>query len=78
MTFETDQLDKVTGTLQHVIFASSDSYFKILSVQIADSTLTDWETPEIIVTGTFADVQEGSTYAFFGQVVRTSQIRGNN
>lgn len=70
MTFETDQLDKVTGTLQHVIFASSDSYFKILSVQIDDSTLTDWETPEIIVTGTFADVQEGSTYAFFGQVVR--------
>lgn len=70
MAFDTTQLDKITGTLQHVIFASSDSYFKILSVQIDDTTLTDWDATEIIVTGTFADVQEGSTYAFFGQVVR--------
>ncbi len=70
MAFPTVQLDKITGTLQHVIFASSDSYFKILSVQIDEATLADWDAPEIIVTGTFADVQEGSTYAFYGQVVR--------
>ena len=70
MAFPTEQLDKITGTLQHVIFASSDSYFKILSVQIDEATLADWDAPEIIVTGTFADVQEGSTYAFYGQVVR--------
>ncbi|MGX7042317.1 SF1B family DNA helicase RecD2 [Leuconostoc holzapfelii] len=70
MAFPTEQLDKITGTLQHIIFASSDSYFKILSVQIDEATLVDWDAPEIIVTGTFADVQEGSTYAFYGQVVR--------
>ncbi|MEX0380557.1 ATP-dependent RecD-like DNA helicase [Leuconostoc sp. MS02] len=67
---EETQLEKITGTLQNVIFASSDSYFKILSIQIEDSTLENWQEPEIIATGTFADVQEGSMYAFYGTVVR--------
>ncbi|CCF25443.1 SF1B family DNA helicase RecD2 [Leuconostoc citreum] len=67
---EEQQLDKVSGTLQHVIFASNDSYFKILSIQIDDATLNQWDEPEIIATGTFADVQEGSMYAFYGTIVR--------
>jgi len=70
MAYQEQQLEKITGTLQNVIFASSDSYFKILSIQIDDSTLEDWDEPEIIATGTFADVQEGSVYAFYGNVVR--------
>ncbi|CAM3128054.1 ATP-dependent RecD-like DNA helicase [Leuconostoc rapi] len=70
MAYQEQQLEKITGTLQNVIFASSDSYFKILSVQIDDSTLENWDEPEIITTGTFADVQEGSVYAFYGSVVR--------
>lgn len=64
------QLDKVTGTLQTVIFASSDSYFKILLINIEESTLDNWDTSEIIVTGTFADVQDGSVYSFYGHVVK--------
>ena len=67
---EEQQLDKVSGTLQHVIFASNDSYFKILSIQIDDATLNQWDEPEIIATGTFADVQEVSMYAFYGTIVR--------
>ena len=70
MAYQEQQLEKITGTLQNVIFASSDSYFKILSVQIDDSTLENWDETEIIATGTFADVQEGSVYAFYGSVVR--------
>ncbi|CAH1850060.1 ATP-dependent RecD-like DNA helicase [Convivina intestini] len=70
MTEQEEQLDMVSGTLQNIIFAASDSYFKILSVLVEDSTLTDWQEPEIIVTGTFADVQEGSVYNFYGDLVR--------
>lgn len=70
MTYQEQQLEQITGTLKNVIFASSDSYFKILSVQIDDSTLENWDEPEIITTGTFADVQEGSVYAFYGVIVR--------
>ena len=70
MVYQEQQLEKITGTLQNVIFASSDSYFKILSILIEESTLESWQEPEIIATGTFADVQEGSVYAFYGNVVR--------
>ncbi|CAM3061809.1 ATP-dependent RecD-like DNA helicase [Leuconostoc gasicomitatum] len=70
MAYQEQQLEKITGTLQNVIFASSDSYFKILSILIEESTLESWQEPEIIATGTFADVQEGSVYAFYGTVVR--------
>lgn len=70
MAYQEAQLEKITGTLQNVIFASSDSYFKILSVQIQDTTLENWDESEIIATGTFADVQEGSVYSFYGVVVR--------
>lgn len=70
MALVTTELDKVIGTLQSVIFASTDSYFKILSVSVEETSLDDWGAPEIIVTGTFGDVQEGSVYAFYGQTVR--------
>ncbi|MGO2223494.1 MAG: AAA family ATPase, partial [Leuconostoc falkenbergense] len=70
MALVTTELDKVIGTLQSVIFTSTDSYFKILSVSVEETSLDDWDAPEIIVTGTFGDVQEGRVYAFYGQTVR--------
>ncbi|CAK1231790.1 ATP-dependent RecD-like DNA helicase [Fructobacillus fructosus] len=60
--------NQVKGVLQNVIFAAKDSYFKILSVQV-ESDDFDWDEDELIVTGTFASVKPGSTYAFFGQLV---------
>ncbi|GAP03670.1 ATP-dependent RecD-like DNA helicase [Fructobacillus tropaeoli] len=61
--------NQITGTLQNVIFSANDSYFKILSVTVNETDLEDWDEEEIIVTGTFASVKPGSTYAFFGQLV---------
>lgn len=60
--------NQVTGTLKNVIFSASDSYFKILSVEVKDNDF-DWDEEELVVTGTFASVKPGSTYAFFGQLV---------
>ena len=70
MTYVDEELEKISGTLQHVVFASTDSYFKILSIQIEESTLDNWPETEIIATGTFADVQEGSMYSFYGHLVK--------
>ncbi|CAK1222129.1 ATP-dependent RecD-like DNA helicase [Fructobacillus evanidus] len=61
--------NQITGTLQNVIFSANDSYFKILSVTVNETDLEDWDEEEIIVTGTFASVKPGSTYAFYGQLV---------
>ncbi|USS92329.1 ATP-dependent RecD-like DNA helicase [Fructobacillus americanaquae] len=61
--------NQITATLQNVIFSASDSYFKILSVTVDETDLEDWDEEEIIVTGTFASVKPGSTYAFYGQLV---------
>ncbi|CAK1226287.1 ATPase/5<92_-3<92_ helicase helicase subunit RecD of the DNA repair enzyme RecBCD (exonuclease V) (RecD) [Fructobacillus tropaeoli] len=61
--------NQITGTLQNVIFSANDSYFKILSVTVNETDLENWDEEEIIVTGTFASVKPGSTYAFFGQLV---------
>ncbi|MFC4760363.1 ATP-dependent RecD-like DNA helicase [Fructobacillus durionis] len=60
--------NQVKGILQNVIFAAKDSYFKILSVQVEEDDF-DWDADELIVTGTFASVKPGSTYAFYGQLV---------
>ncbi|MCK8617203.1 ATP-dependent RecD-like DNA helicase [Fructobacillus sp. M158] len=60
--------NQVKGVLQNVIFAAKDSYFKILSVSVEENDF-DWDEEELIVTGTFASVKPGSTYAFFGQLV---------
>lgn len=59
----------VLGTLRSVLFESADSYFKILLIEPQDVSF-DWETPEIVVTGTFADVTLGAIYAFYGQLTR--------
>ncbi|CAK1230206.1 ATP-dependent RecD-like DNA helicase [Fructobacillus cardui] len=61
--------NQITGTLQNVIFSANDSYFKILSVTVNKTDLEDWDEEGIIVTGTFASVKPGSTYAFYGQLV---------
>ncbi|CAK8054082.1 SF1B family DNA helicase RecD2 [Eupransor demetentiae] len=69
MSGQDQELEQVTGTLQNIIFKASDSYFKILSIAVDDTSLADWSEPEMIVTGTFADVQEGSGYTFYGSLV---------
>ncbi|WP_081460879.1 YrrC family ATP-dependent DNA helicase [Fructobacillus fructosus] len=66
--------NQVKGVLQNVIFAAKDSYFKILSVQV-ESDDFDWDEDELIVTGTFASVKPGSTYAFFWSTSDPSPLR---
>ncbi|MDF7626901.1 ATP-dependent RecD-like DNA helicase [Lactobacillaceae bacterium L1_55_11] len=69
MAEATSQHEQVTGTLGRVIFSAQDSYFKILSIEVEDTNIDGWNEPEMIVTGSFADVQEGGNYTFYGRLV---------
>lgn len=48
-----------SGNIDRVIFENASNFFKIILLEIEDSD-SDFEDFEIIVTGTIADVIEGS------------------
>lgn len=57
------------GELLGEVFQSDTSMFKILSVKIVGE-LAGYPDTEIRVTGNFADLKEGTSYRFTGQLVR--------
>ncbi|WP_407879859.1 SF1B family DNA helicase RecD2 [Furfurilactobacillus entadae] len=60
--------DYVVGKVATIFFSSSDSFYKVLLVHVNETTL-DWVEDEIVVTGSFGDVNEEGTYRFFGKIV---------
>ena len=57
-----------TGSIERIIFENASNFFKILLLNIedTDSSLDDFE---IIVTGIMAEVIEGESYTFWGELV---------
>lgn len=58
-----------SGTIERVIFENANNFFKIILLEI-DDTDSDFDDFEIIVTGTIADVIEGETYTFWGELTQ--------
>ncbi len=58
-----------SGRVERVIFENQSNYYKILLVDL-DETDSDYAGTELIVTGTFANIVEGSSYRFYGQLVQ--------
>lgn len=58
-----------SGTVERVIFENASNFFKILLLEIED-TDSDFEEVEIIVTGTMADIVEGESYTFWGELTQ--------
>ncbi|QEY06970.1 ATP-dependent RecD-like DNA helicase [Streptococcus ratti] len=58
-----------SGTIERVIFENANNFFKIILLEI-DDTDSDFDDFEIIVTGTIADVIEGETYTFWGELTK--------
>ena len=52
-----------SGTVERVIFENASNFFRIVLMSIED-TDADFDEPEIIVTGTMADIAEGEDYTF--------------
>ncbi|BDZ31137.1 ATP-dependent RecD-like DNA helicase [Lactiplantibacillus brownii] len=59
----------IVGKVAAVFFSSSDSFYKVLLVKVTEQNI-DWSEDEIVVTGSFADIQEEATYKFTGKTVR--------
>lgn len=59
----------IVGKVAAVFFSSSDSFYKVLLVKVTEQNI-DWSEDEIVVTGSFADIQEEGTYKFTGKTVR--------
>ncbi|MBG9367529.1 ATP-dependent RecD-like DNA helicase [Streptococcus sp. NLN64] len=58
-----------SGRVERIIFENQNNYFKILLVDL-DETDSDYSASEVIITGTFATIVEGSSYRFYGQLVQ--------
>lgn len=58
-----------SGRVDRVIFENPNNFYKILLVDL-DETDSDYVGSELIVTGTFATIVEGSAYRFYGQLVQ--------
>lgn len=59
-----------TGSIERVIFENPSNFFRILLLDISDTDAKDYDDFEIIVTGTMADILEGESYTFWGELVQ--------
>lgn len=60
-------IPQVTGQIQTVLFSASDSFYKVLRLEISDKNF-EYNDDEITITGSFGDIQIGSSYEFTGQL----------
>lgn len=58
-----------TGEINRIIFENASNFFKIILLDVED-TDSDFDDFEIIVTGTIADIIEGETYTFWGELTQ--------
>lgn len=58
----------IVGTIQAIFFENPSNFYKVVLVNVTD-TNTDYLEKEIVVTGSFGQVQEEEPYRFFGHFV---------
>nr|WP_282564699.1 ATP-dependent RecD-like DNA helicase [Liquorilactobacillus sicerae] len=57
----------MSGKIQAIFFENSDNFYKVLQVKLLEADFT-WPEEEIVVTGNFANLNEGEKYRFFGHL----------
>ncbi|UQS87505.1 ATP-dependent RecD-like DNA helicase [Nicoliella spurrieriana] len=58
----------VVGSIRAIFFESQDNFYKVLSVQIKERNF-DWDADEIVLVGSFGDVDQDTEYRFYGKLV---------
>lgn len=58
----------VVGKVAAIFFQNPSNFFKVLLVRI-EETNAEYREKEIVVTGSFGEVQEEESYRFFGEMV---------
>ncbi|HJF19813.1 MAG TPA: ATP-dependent RecD-like DNA helicase [Enterococcus columbae] len=59
---------EITGSVQAIFFENQRNFYKVMLIKIQQTNLPIKEK-EIVVTGSFGQIQEGEVYQFFGQLV---------
>ena len=58
----------VVGKVAAIFYQNPSNFFKVLLIKLED-TNAEYREKEIVVTGSFGDVQEEESYRFFGEMV---------
>lgn len=58
----------IIGKIAAVFFRNPNNFYKVLLVKISETNM-DYNDKEIVVTGSFGDIQEEELYRFFGEPV---------
>lgn len=65
---ETVQSPYIVGKVAAIFFENPSNFYKVMLVTIVE-TSTDFLEKEIVVTGSFGEIQEAEVYRFFGDFV---------
>lgn len=58
----------IRGKVAAIFYQNPSNFFKVLLIQVGETEL-DYDESEIVITGSFGDVQEGEEYLFNGELV---------
>lgn len=56
------------GVAEAIFFENATNFYKVMLVKVKE-TNTTYDGDEIVVTGTFGQIQEGELYCFYGEIV---------
>lgn len=56
------------GTVEAIFFENATNFYKVMLIKVKE-TNTNYDGDEIVVTGTFGQIQEGEPYCFYGEIV---------
>ncbi|AEA01235.1 SF1B family DNA helicase RecD2 [Aerococcus sp. Group 1] len=60
--------DYFIGEVEATFFSNPDNYYRVMRITV-DDTNTLYSEKNIVVTGNFGTIQDGTTYQFFGNLV---------
>ena len=63
-----EEMPYFVGTVAAIFFQNPSNFYKVLLVRVTETT-ADYREKEIVVTGSFGDVQENELYRFYGELV---------
>lgn len=63
-----EEMPYFVGTIAAIFFQNPSNFYKVLLVRVTETT-ADYREKEIVVTGSFGDVQENELYRFYGELV---------
>lgn len=58
----------IVGTVAAVFFQNPSNFYKVLLIRVEENTF-DYSEQEIVVTGSFGEIQEEESYRFYGELV---------